>query len=228
MTKSNQPIARLLWQTESGQQELILHTEDIITIGRGDANTIVISSARVSRNHARIEWDGDSFAIRDMSSSNGTFVNGQRVEHMPWELGDGDLIMLERVPIHFEAIRLQRAEQDVTTSPTVPMGKRGKHAPKPRLVVTEGPEIGREIEIDDNALTIGRESQSATWKVRLKDSTVSRPHARIDHNQGIYTLIDLGSANGTTLNDLFVIVPVTLSDGDVIGVGGTKLTFRRK
>ena len=77
MTKSNQPIARLLWQTENGQQELLLHPEDVVTIGRGDANTIVINSARVSRNHARIEWKGDSFTIRDMSSSNGTFVNGQ-------------------------------------------------------------------------------------------------------------------------------------------------------
>jgi pSer/pThr/pTyr-binding forkhead associated (FHA) protein len=228
MTKSNQPIARLLWQTENGQQELMLHSEDTVTIGRGDANTIVISSARVSRNHARIEWTGDSFTIRDMSSSNGTFVNGQRVEYMPWGLRDGDLIMLERVPIHFEEIRLQRAEQDGTSLRTVPMGKQGKDAPMPRLVITEGPDVGREINIDEDAITIGRESQSATWKVQLKDSTVSRPHARIEHHKGVYTLIDLGSANGTTLNDLFVIVPVTLSDGDVIGVGATKLTFRRK
>jgi pSer/pThr/pTyr-binding forkhead associated (FHA) protein len=226
MTSSNQPIARLLWQVENGQQELMLRQEDVVTIGRGDGNIIVLSSARISRNHARIEWNGDDFAIRDMSSSNGTFVNGQRVEYMPLALRDGDLIMLERIPMHFEKIIPNRAEKDINSLPAVPKVEFVAGINKSRLIVSDGPEIGREIIIDDDELTIGRDSQNATWKIRLKDNTVSRPHAKIENRKGSYSLIDLGSANGTTINDLFVILPVTLNDGDIIGLGASKLTFK--
>ena len=226
MAKSTQPIARLRWQTENGRKELFLHPEDIVSIGRGDANTIMIDSARVSRNHARIEWIGDGFFIRDLSSSNGTFVNGQRVETMPWGLHDGDLILLERVPFHFEEIRLPRAEQLLNTLPTVPMTKQGEEARKPKLVIIQGVEIGQEITLDDDGVTIGRESQNATWAVCLKDNAVSRPHAKIERDKRVFVLMDMGSANGTTLNDKFVIAPVILSDGDVIGIGSTRLVFR--
>ena len=226
MVKNTQPIARLLWLTETGQQELLLHQEDIVTFGRGDANTVVINSARVSRNHARIEGKGQVFFIRDMSSSNGTFVNGQRVEYMPLELQDGDLIMLERVPIHFEELALPRAEQFISALPTVPAGKKAKEGQKPSLVIVQGVDVGKEFILDEDELIIGRESLDATWKVRINDHSVSRPQAKIEHNNGIYTLFDLGSANGTTINDKFVITPVPLRDGDVIGVGATRLIFR--
>ena len=226
MAKSTQPVARLLWLTENGQQEMLLHPDDSVSIGRGDANTIVINSARVSRNHARIEWKGDGFIIYDMSSSNGTFVNGQRVEYMPWGLQDGDLIMLERVPIHFEEIKLPRAEQYINALPTVPMAKQGEETRKPRMVISQGIDMSHEFIIDDDEVIIGRESRDASWKVQIKDNAVSRPHAKIKRNKGIYTLIDLGSANGTTLNDKFVIAPVTLRDGDIIGIGSTRLVIR--
>jgi pSer/pThr/pTyr-binding forkhead associated (FHA) protein len=225
MANSNQPIARLLWQTENGQQEILLHREDVVTIGRGDANTIVLDSAKVSRNHARVEWNGENFAIRDMSSSNGTFVNGQRVEYMPWILKDGDIILLERIPMRFTQIS-SPAKQDVNALPTVPMGGHRHNAVRPRLIVQEGPDAGREILIDSDELIIGRESKNATWKITLNDPTVSRPHAKIEQLRGGYWLSDLGSANGTTVNDLFVMLPVMLSDGDGISLGATKLVFR--
>lgn len=228
MIKSNQPRAKLLWQSENSQQELILHPDDVVTVGRGDANTIMLSSARVSRNHARIEWNGNNFTIRDMSSSNGTFVNGQRVEYMPRILYDGDLIMFERVPMHFEEVKPPGYEQDASSLPTVPRVQRGRKTPIPILVIAGGPDAGREIALDEDGATIGRTSQSATWKVRLNDSSVSRPHALIVHEHGQYSITDLGSINGTTVNGALVVKPVTLTDGDNIGVGGTKLIFRLK
>ena len=230
MKDRTQPIARLIWQTENGQEDLVLFKDDVVTIGRGDSNTIVLNSARISRNHARIEWSGEYFTVRDMSSSNGTFVNGRRIEYLPCSLKDGDLIMLERVPVHFEEISapLSVLEQDANTLPTVPMIKQGRAVARPRIVITEGLELGRVIVLEGEEITIGRESQSATWQVRLKDGTVSRPHAQIELHQGQYSITDLGSANGTTVNNISVFAPVALSDGDIIGIGATKLTFRLK
>jgi pSer/pThr/pTyr-binding forkhead associated (FHA) protein len=199
----------------------------VITIGRGDGNTIILNSARISRNHARIEWSKDNFTIRDMSSSNGTFVNGQRIEYLPCALKDGDLIMLERIPVHFEVIKAVQplVEQDASTLPTVPMVKHGKSVARPRIVITEGAESGREIALEGDEITIGRECPSASWQVQLKDGSASRPHARIEQQKGQYSITDLGSANGTTVNNIPVYAPVTLNEGDVIGIGVTKLTF---
>ena len=50
---------------------------DGLRIGRSEDNDVVIVDGRVSRHHARIVADGDGFAIEDLGSSNGTFVDGQ-------------------------------------------------------------------------------------------------------------------------------------------------------
>jgi hypothetical protein len=52
---------------------------DGLRIGRNDDNDVTISDGRVSRHHARVIADGDGFAIEDLHSSNGTFVDGKAV-----------------------------------------------------------------------------------------------------------------------------------------------------
>ena len=225
MKNKEQPLARLLWQTENCQQELLLRQGDVVTIGRGDLSTIQITSARVSRNHARIDWAGDHFVLRDLNSSNGTFVNDHRLDFTPWVLGDGDIILFERFPMRFETIEISINVQELNTVPVVHPTHQDQHAPEPLLVVIEGPDKGREIVIHGDGVAIGRESHTATWDVCLKDQTVSRPHARIGRQGDGYMLVDLGSTNGTTVNESLVILPVILNHGDIIGLGDTKLAF---
>jgi pSer/pThr/pTyr-binding forkhead associated (FHA) protein len=225
MSPPVQPVSRLIWNSGMGIQEHLLKPGDVVTIGRGENNQIVINSPKISRNHARIEWSGERFTIRDLGSSNGTFINGQRVESMPFPLKDGDEITLERFPIKFEAAAIARVVQDIFGMATVPAVGRFHEAPKVFLKVIAGPDIGQEFEIVGEVLTIGRVSKMASWEVCLNDRTVSRPHSRIEKNGSSYFLIDLGSANGTTVNGLFAIEPVMLNEGDVIGIGETRLTF---
>ena len=52
---------------------------DGLRIGRNDDNDVTVVDGRVSRHHARIVADGDGFAIEDIDSSNGTFVDGAPV-----------------------------------------------------------------------------------------------------------------------------------------------------
>jgi hypothetical protein len=54
---------------------------DGLRIGRNDDNDVAIADGRVSRHHARIVADGGGFAIEDLQSSNGTFVDGAPVTH---------------------------------------------------------------------------------------------------------------------------------------------------
>jgi hypothetical protein len=62
-----------------------------ITVGREVDNTVVLQSAQVSRYHATVEYDGKNIVLSDRGSSNGTFVNGQRIT-APTVIWPGDLI----------------------------------------------------------------------------------------------------------------------------------------
>ena len=67
--------------------------KDVMTIGRDMNNDIVINDAEVSRNHARLTSQSGGYLIEDLASTNGTFVNGQRLIG-PKLLNPGDVVGL--------------------------------------------------------------------------------------------------------------------------------------
>ena len=69
------------------------------TIGRGARADFVLDQALVSRIHCRLTASGDELEVHDLSSTNGTFVNGKRVKHAVVKSGD--------------RLRLGRTELDV-------------------------------------------------------------------------------------------------------------------
>jgi transcriptional regulator with PAS, ATPase and Fis domain len=91
-----------------------------------------------------------------------------------------------------------------------------------RLIV-HGPD-GTAIDLTlDQRTTLGR---AAGNDVVLDDPGVSRKHAILElRDDGRYAVNDLGSANGTYLNDRRLIVPATLRGGDVVRLGSTLVTF---
>ena len=64
-----------------------LGAEDV-TLGREDDNTITISSDQASRHHARIQAVAGGHVVRDLGSTNGTFVNSKPVQQQPLRHGD--------------------------------------------------------------------------------------------------------------------------------------------
>ena len=80
---------------------------------------------------------------------------------------------------------------------------------------------GREVPVTGDRLVIGR---SRECDIRLADANVSRRHAEIRHEDGLYWVIDLGSTNGTELNGRR-IERAQLSDGDHITLGATEIRF---
>ncbi|HSW07348.1 GGDEF domain-containing protein [Aquabacterium sp.] len=84
--------------TETGKRFVL--DSHAMTIGRLPNAEIYIDTPSVSRRHAELSISGDTVMIRDLSSSNGTHVNNQRVE-APLLLKDGDLIRLGKVFLKF-------------------------------------------------------------------------------------------------------------------------------
>jgi len=69
-----------------------LHLRDSVLVGRQlDGPGLSVFEASVSRHHARLEPIGDGWEVRDLGSSNGTFVNDDPVS-APRILADGDLV----------------------------------------------------------------------------------------------------------------------------------------
>lgn len=86
------------------------------TVGRGDANTLVIQDASVSQRHCEILCNGSEVIVRDLGSSNGTLVHGIRVRN-----GQRQLLSGQEVQIGSVAARLELDEwatSDTTTDVT--------------------------------------------------------------------------------------------------------------
>ena len=89
------------------------------------------------------------------------------------------------------------------------------------LVVIYGAELGKRIPLGQMPLECGRSIQT---DVPLDDEAVSRRHARIAWTGSAYMVRDLGSTNGTYVNDS-VVQEKTLRDGDQIKIGRTIFKF---
>lgn len=69
------------------------------TLGRSEDTDHTVYSSKVSKEHATIVRDGDRYVVRDLESTNGTFVNGERVQERP--LNDGDILHLAHMEFCF-------------------------------------------------------------------------------------------------------------------------------
>jgi pSer/pThr/pTyr-binding forkhead associated (FHA) protein len=128
----------------------------------------------------------------------------------------------------------------ISRRPSKYSGKRGAGAPAERrrpgggsrpaaataergfiLTVVAGMNPGKEF-FFEQAATIGRVENN---DVVLVEPGVSRNHARVRDEMGVFLLEDMGSANGTRLNGEVVKEPEVLRDGDYITLGSSTLQF---
>jgi len=93
----------------------------------------------------------------------------------------------------------------------------------PRLVVERAPGhvAGMEYEIGEGAI-LGRGDQA---EIRLEDPFASSRHARLVRQGGIVVLEDLGSTNGTYLNEELLSGPQPLHPGDRVRIGDSEFTY---
>jgi len=70
------------------------------TVGRAPRADFIVDAALVSRLHCRLEADAERLAVIDLSSTNGTFVNDERVERA--NMKSGDRLRVGRVELTVE------------------------------------------------------------------------------------------------------------------------------
>lgn len=108
-------IFRLVMRTGPNPGNAFELNQSIVTIGRDVANTIVINDAEISRKHVRIMSQAGGFVIEDTGSTNGTYINGQRLMG-PHLLRPGELVVLgENVSLIYETFQF---DPDATVAVT--------------------------------------------------------------------------------------------------------------
>jgi sulfite reductase alpha subunit-like flavoprotein len=95
------PVATLIVQQGSHAGKSFPVSKEAVTIGRVDGADVILQDPEVSRQHARISWKVLTFVIEDLASSNGTFVNGERIS-APHMLQPGDSIQVGHTTLRFK------------------------------------------------------------------------------------------------------------------------------
>ena len=75
--------------------------DQVVTIGRMPGSTIVLNDPNASRHHAEIKPSGTGYVLNDLSSTNGSRVNGSRID--THQLADGDTLSFGNTVIRFES-----------------------------------------------------------------------------------------------------------------------------
>jgi serine phosphatase RsbU (regulator of sigma subunit) len=96
-----QTIGHFLSWTEDGQVRRVAIGPDGLRIGRTAPCDLILPSSEVSRRHCRIDVDGDWARVTDLGSTNGTVIEGRRIE-APTRLRNGTRVMLGTLVLNYE------------------------------------------------------------------------------------------------------------------------------
>lgn len=121
------PIRTILIRDTTGAERAVSVDQSVVTIGREPTSTIRIDSLYVSRRHARIEQSDERAVLVDLGSSNGTSLNGERVEGTML-ISPGDIVRIGDVTLECLA-------EDLTDGSTRTLtAKRPEPPPPPDLL----------------------------------------------------------------------------------------------
>jgi pSer/pThr/pTyr-binding forkhead associated (FHA) protein len=202
----------------------------VITLGRAHTNDIILDDGRISRSHARLDFDPHGVTIVDLGSSNGTRLNGVPIQRAT--LQPGDTLSLGGQQLKY---LVESPAEDVGSTSVIDSHAQLDHTINleflpvvinetrhPCLVVFTGHKTWR-VDLDDQErVMIGRDVSCGIY---IYSSNISRRHAEVQRAGDSFILKDCGSTNGAWLNNQR-IDQATLRDGDVFRVGEAQIIFK--
>jgi two-component system response regulator GlrR len=157
--------------------------EDTLTLGSHEQNQVVVAQPTVSRFHARLELDPNGFLLRDLDSTNGTFVNGLRIGEA--YLPNKAKILLGEAEVGFE---LLRDETELALADADRFGAMVGASPAMRRLFDE---LQRVAKSDATVLLTG---ESGTGK----DLVAQEIHRHSGRRNGPFVVVDCGGSSANS------------------------------
>ncbi len=206
-------MVRLVISDNEGATTVVPLLRDEITIGRKEGNTIRLTERNISRTHAHLLKQNGVYKLRDLDSYNGVTINGRRVQ------GESDVNTGDQIQIGDYTILVE--EEAAKVAPPEPPAASKRPVTPARFMMLSDPSPGVEFAFPtERAVRLGR---SEDVDCPINHRSVSREHAEVRCTGGTYSLHDLGSANGVSVNGQ-VEKEHVLKSGDVIELG--QVAFR--
>ena len=178
-----------------------------VNIGRNENNDLIVASNIISGNHAEIKLINNTLYITDKNSTNGTFINNQRINPgQPNEIFGKTVFLSGANGIQIIAKSTSSSNQN-------------------QSIKEDGENLGKKIlqQLESKStIIIGR---SETADVLINNSLVSRNHTKIIKNGNKYFIEDLGSMNGTYVNGQRISGKKQIGSDDNIIIGRIRFTL---
>lgn len=215
------------------------------TVGRENTD-VLLSHATVSRKHAKIIVEDGGVFVEDTGSTNGTYVGGAKIDpNVKTSIKDGSEITFGSFTLKFIAPEPCDEEQGEPEQAVEPANETDEPADRVEAdsdqidEVPEAPEApGKMVlarlaakngsgvyDIVEGTNTIGRRDGANT--IVISDPYCSGRHADLAIEDGVFTITDVGSTNGTLVNGVKIKTntPRELHSGDEITLGSPVFKF---
>lgn len=241
------PILKLSFGT-SVLRELPISTEPV-SIGRSPQADIFIDNPAVSFHHARVFSQGGIYYVQDLTSLNGTFLNGVRISQAP--LSHGDAITVGKHTVRFSMDRPGETPQILPSHPgpeaqdsapklegtmildtkmrremqeRLAMGQGAASSARAarvgKLTVLKGRTVGKELLLTSQTSMVGKSEGCA---VKLKGWFAPKIGAIINKHDETYFVSP--AAKEAFINGQPLTAKTELKDGDLVRVGKVEMQF---
>lgn len=201
-----EPMFQILVHDRDGRRTVRAFDQDRVTIGRGGDNDVVLADASVSKAHAALEREGGRFVIRDLGSTNGVFLDGERA------LSGGPVVVTPGASIGIGDFLLSLVLVEEEPAQTF------------RIGVTEPTGRHHVFAVSGDEVTVGAD---AGCDLQLEGDGVSPRHLRVVIQSDRIVVADLRSTTGTWLHHERLTAPQVVDEGAVVRVGCFHLSFAR-
>jgi pSer/pThr/pTyr-binding forkhead associated (FHA) protein len=223
-------IALTVFHDQSGDTRHIRFDQEEVVVGRAQGCDVCLDHEAVSLVHFRLAKKGGKLFAIDARATNGTFVDGQRLESAQGvavvvgaqvAAGPYTVVIADERDQGFLQDTAAFARHMIKDSLDLPSGGWDKRA---HLRVVQGPGLGQVCAVPRNGrpVIVGRDLDC---DLHLPDADVSRRHLELRLSATRASVRDLGSANGIRLAGERVAGEIVIASGARLALGRTEIVF---
>ena len=216
-------MAKIIVSLDDNLIKVVPLNKDRMTLGRRPYNDIVVDNLAVSGEHAALQIIGHDYFIEDLNSTNGTFINEQKVKRQI--LKNGDTIEIGKYAIKYVQDGVNPLATAVNAGVSALDDKSGSPAEDKKplfeqtkfaeayvaIKILSGASTGKELPLVKIVTTIGKPGEAVI-------AITKRPKS--------YMVAHVEGATRPTLNGVsFGIDAVPLKNGDLFELAGTAMQF---